>query len=120
MANKGHGWLYIADENGDVGELINHARTAAYLQTSTALGCATVSSVLDDGGCEADTMTGIRVVRVAVKMSGAAEGASYGAVCITGPLPGQGLGMPRDWHPKVTSCRFGEVQRAPERHTEAG
>lgn len=53
MANKGHGYLYILDEGSAWGgEVVNHARTAAYLESSTALGCGTVYSVLDDGGCE--------------------------------------------------------------------
>jgi hypothetical protein len=46
-----HGWLFIQEENGNTVELFNHARTAAYLQSSSALGCGTVYGVLDDGGC---------------------------------------------------------------------
>lgn len=48
-----HGWLYVQDSDGPHRELFNHARTAAYLQWSTALGCGKVHNVLDDGGCEA-------------------------------------------------------------------
>lgn len=48
-----HGWLYIAQEDGDIVELFNHARTAGYLTNSTVLGCGTVHNVLDDGGCAA-------------------------------------------------------------------
>jgi len=43
----------MGEENGNYAELFNHARTAAYLQGSTALGCGTVYGVLDDGGCSA-------------------------------------------------------------------
>jgi len=48
-----HGVLLIADDSGFQSELFNHARTAAYLQASTALGCGHVYGVLDDGGCTA-------------------------------------------------------------------
>ena len=48
-----HGWAYIEDADGPWRELFNHARTAAYLSRSTALGCGTILNVLDDGGCEA-------------------------------------------------------------------
>lgn len=48
-----HGWAYLEDNDGPWRELFNHARTAAYLQNSTALGCGKVYNVLDDGGCEA-------------------------------------------------------------------
>jgi hypothetical protein len=48
-----HGWLMVGESNGNYRELINHARTAAYLQSSTALGCSKVANVLDDGGCSA-------------------------------------------------------------------
>ena len=52
-----HGWLQVQESNGNVKELFNHARTAAYLQTSQALGCGTVYGVLDDGGCAGYTWT---------------------------------------------------------------
>jgi len=48
-----HGWAYIEDNDGPWRELFNHARTAAYLAGSTALGCGRVYNVLDDGGCAA-------------------------------------------------------------------
>lgn len=48
-----HGWAYIEDNAGPWRELFNHARTAAYLANSTALGCGKVYNVLDDGGCTA-------------------------------------------------------------------
>lgn len=50
-----HGWLAIAEANGNYRELFNHARTAAYLSSSEVLGCRRVSNVLDDGGCEGYT-----------------------------------------------------------------
>jgi hypothetical protein len=46
-----HGFLFIDEPNGFQHELFNHARTAAYLQSSSALGCGSVYGVLDDGGC---------------------------------------------------------------------
>jgi hypothetical protein len=50
-----HGWLMIGEENGNYAELFNHARTAAYLQSSSTLGGTTVYGVLSDGGCEGYT-----------------------------------------------------------------
>jgi len=50
-----HGWLFIDEPDGNARELFNHARTAAYLQNSTVLGCGSVYGVLDDGGCAAYT-----------------------------------------------------------------
>jgi hypothetical protein len=46
-----HGWLFLDEPNGFRHELFNHARTAAYLQSSDVLGCGQVHGVLDDGGC---------------------------------------------------------------------
>jgi hypothetical protein len=48
-----HGWCFIEDNDGPWRELFNHARTAAYLKWSSALGCGKVYNVLDDGGCAA-------------------------------------------------------------------
>lgn len=48
-----HGYLFIEDDNGFRYELFNHARTAAYLTTSSVLGCGKVYGVLEDGGCPA-------------------------------------------------------------------
>lgn len=45
------GYLFMQELNGFQRELFNHARTAAYLTNSTALGCGSVFNVLDDGGC---------------------------------------------------------------------
>lgn len=52
MTSYHHGYLLVGEENGNFQELFNHARTAAYMQASTALGCGTIMNVLDDGGCE--------------------------------------------------------------------
>jgi uncharacterized delta-60 repeat protein len=46
-----HGWAYIQDGES-WRELFNHARTAAYLESASALGCGRVYNVLADGGCE--------------------------------------------------------------------
>ena len=48
-----HGWLLLSEPNDFNHELFNHARTAAYLQSSSVLGCGQVYGVLDDGGCPA-------------------------------------------------------------------
>jgi hypothetical protein len=53
MATFHHGWLFLDEPNGFNHELFNHARTAAYLQSSPVLGCGQVYGVLDDGGCPA-------------------------------------------------------------------
>lgn len=47
-----HGWLHLVEGNGNVVELFNHARTAAYLTGSSVLGCGQIYNVVDDGGCE--------------------------------------------------------------------
>lgn len=49
-----HGWLYGQDPDGQLYEIINHARTAAYLKNpQLGLPGLDISNVLDFGGCEA-------------------------------------------------------------------
>lgn len=53
MPGNPHGWLMVADESGQVQELINHARTAAYLShPDLSLDGISICDVLEYGGCE--------------------------------------------------------------------
>lgn len=50
-----HGWLYVKDADGELREIINHSRLAAYMQNPVLAlpGGVSICSVLDFGGCEA-------------------------------------------------------------------
>jgi hypothetical protein len=51
MPGPFHGWLYTVGADGTTSELINHARTAAYLRGFGLPNGMTICDVIDDGGC---------------------------------------------------------------------
>lgn len=53
MPGPWEGWLYLISPDGTARELINHARTASYLQNAELPNGMLLCNVLDFGGCEA-------------------------------------------------------------------
>lgn len=52
MPGPYHGWLYIKDRFGSVYEVINHARTSAYLSNpALAFNGISICDIIDLGGC---------------------------------------------------------------------